>query len=272
MKNKIILFIGLIICVMSVFVLLNPSNANTSIINISEKVNSIYETNILLKNDSLKSNVYYPIPTDIDYISFRNVCNFFNVNTNFSQTGNYFKFENPEATAYYYFKNGQFQYKNLNKETKHTPLTQSQLLYASKIFFEESLLPINYSKSQIIKENDNYRIKFINTLDGIDNYSFNNNILMDKYGNTLELNYYFIEFKKMDSKKTLSMHQCYNNLPIDLTEATPININNIELVYVLEDSLVQTAYKFDSKDTNDNFYEIYIKNTIYLEKTISLKF
>lgn len=264
MKTKY-LFYALIPCALFALMLIfapklnRPTNIATSL----ETVNTIYKTDIPLKNDYFTSNVYYPTHMEMDSLSFRNICNFFNINTNLTETDNYYKFENTTSTAYFYFKNGLFQYANLDKKTKYTKLSEIELLDLSKKYFEESMLPLNYGKSEIVKENDNYRIKFINTLDGIDNYSFNNNILIDKYGNIIELNYYFIEFQKVDRKKTMSMKECFNNLPTTLNNSKILTINDIQLTYILEDSLVQTAYKFDIKDDSDNFYEIYVKNTIY---------
>lgn len=267
MKNKNNIILGLLICIpifISFFYLRpNLNSVETSIERSNEQVKSIYSTNKALKNDTFTTNIYYPELMEMDYLEFRNICNFFNLNTNFVETENFYKFENPKSNVYFYFKNGLLQYKNVNRENKYKELSQNELIDLSQKYLDECMLPLNYVKCRISKENDNYRIMFINSLDGIDNYSFNNNILIDKYGNVLELNYYFVEFKKIDRKKTISMKECFYNLPTDIKSNMTFKISDIELVYIYENSIIQTAYRFDTRDENDNFYEIYVKNTIY---------
>lgn len=106
-------------------------------------------------------------------------------------------------------------------------------------------------KPQIInikKNSSACKIKFYDTLDAIKNLSFCNEIEFDKNLNLQSIKYFNVEYKKIGSCKIKSVAQAIKELPMETKNY--IELTKCELVYIYDESIIQSAYFFEGVCNN----------------------
>lgn len=176
--------------------------------------------------------------------------------------------EDDEQRLIVFKDQGIIKYNRLtHKDTNiNTKIPKEKAIESVMEFIETLNLTCNHQKS-IVEDIPNqrmYHIRFINTLEGILNYSYCTKANINYSGEILDLECYQLIYKARQTVPVKSIKQAYDELikiPID-GENLEIDIKQAELVYTLnpenENILVEPAYRFFGEIGGGGTFEYFI--------------
>lgn len=261
----VFLFSVIIGIALNLFVMPNRITSNiykTVYLDLQEEIrNKIYNLNFTLNdNTSYNVNTYFINRKETTQKELNYYSEMFGVTENFTDEKYKYVYTN-ENTIVEIMKNiNMLKYTNKilkNNDTKK--ITSKDSINIIIEFLSINKIQLNYDEITVKHKNNKYEINFIKKVGNLKDYSFVNNAIIDEYGNILSIEYYFIEYKKLKSLKVKSAKEAFQELPLDLYENTFINLNECNLVYFYEDSIVQPAYLFKGIASDGKPYEYFIK-------------
>jgi len=130
------------------------------------------------------------------------------------------------------------------------PADDTSLIARSISAIEDCHLPVNYEEAVVEQDNGGYSVKFIARLGDLKNEAFENEVYFDENGRFTGFRYYYNEYEKIDSLPVISEK--------DARIEGGAGITGCELVYRLDENVVQPAYKFTGAD-----FEAYVDASKY---------
>jgi hypothetical protein len=241
-------------------------NNTFPIVHNKKQLNKIYTLNFEMDTEKTKkSKIYIPrfnINTfdEADYFA-----NIFEMDKPFTENEEYFKFLNSsgELTVFKFINLVTFENNILNYFSEEKVTSEKEAASIAENFMLNNFMYIKFNKVEVEESNDIYNVKFLNTLDNLSNHSFNSNVLVDRHGNILRMDYFYVDFDKLNNITLKSMDKAYLELPIDFNNKIEIVLNSCNLVYIFENSIVQPAYHFLGKNSNDERFDCYVKASIF---------
>ncbi len=95
-------------------------------------------------------------------------------------------------------------------------------------------------------------VSFVTMLDGMKNYAVMSQVTMNEVGDVLECLYYFGSYERLGTRPQKSVEQAISELP--KTDCRII-LEECQLVYFYENSIVQPAYLFIGKEEGGQLFE-----------------
>ena len=130
-------------------------------------------------------------------------------------------------------------------------------------FVEEIGLEIDYEEVKVVNYDGMYNVKFVEYINGIPSASFNTNVDVDKYGNIVGVNYFYVDYEKISTVNTKSVEDACLGLPINYPENFEIGLYYCELVYIYKNSIIQPAYLFKGTTSGGKYFEYYVSASVY---------
>jgi len=112
----------------------------------------------------------------------------------------------------------------------------------AKDFVNEHLFLKNPFESTVDRIEDGIIVTFIENLGKIPNKAFPTIIIMDNYGNITSAEHFYFEYEEILRADLITPHTAISLLPRN--HIGKIRINNYELIYIFENSILQPTYIF----------------------------
>ncbi|WP_058486243.1 hypothetical protein [Defluviitalea phaphyphila] len=226
---------------------------------------AIYDLNIPLKNymishmkiykaRGIKNNV-----EDVEYYMKK-----LNIKGTIQETPTEFKISNKNVELILSKNDGLIQYKNYDSKKEDNKITKEKAIENAINFIKTLNLNCNYQKILVedIFYKNIYQIRFVNTLEGILNYSYYTKVDISYGGEILNIEHYKLIYEPIKSIEIKSIKKAYNELKqIPLEENIQIDIKKIDLVYVLNsknENTIEPAYRFFGETNKGNSFEYFI--------------
>lgn len=230
-----------------------------------KKVRSIYTINFdNNKNYYGYINVYKTRFNPPQYDIANYYSQLFNVKDNFVETDEYYAYLENGIKLYIYKDINLVKYQNNNISLNNTVKVNTETaVLKAKEFFKENYINLTYEEAFVEYDSGLYHISFVGRLNNLKNFAFKNNVTMDKYGNILDIKYYYNTYENIGKAKIMSVNEAFYNLPIDFDHNKKIYIYNFQLVYLYENSILQPAYFFQGKFLDGNIFESFVIASVY---------
>lgn len=229
------------------------------------KVNSIYNVGFNAnKNYYGYINVYQPTFNPINYQLAHYYSYLFKIQEKFIETNEYYAFYEDNKSLYVYklINLVKYQDNNINFNNKEQ-ISKSTAILKAEEFFEKSSLNLAYEETFVEYKDGYYYISFIERFNNLKNFGFYNKVVMDSYGNILNVEYYYNSYENIGAFKIMSVNEAFYKLPVDMDTNEEIYLNNVQLVYIYENSILQPAYFFKGKFEDGRVYKTFVKAAIY---------
>ncbi len=226
------------------------------------KMNAVYDVNFpMSKTPSGTISCYVPRFKETSFGKIKYLADCLGTGGEFSEDDDayYFSGEGGSLKVYKYFgrltytaEPGALAEPGAPSAQAKLPTTEAAVELAAS-FIENNYLLLNYEEAKVNFDGNVYEVLFINRIGNIKNYSFNNTVTLDEYGNVLGLDYYFLTFERISAFKIKSMTAAFAELPVDFEDGTvdaselPIDLKRCQLVYIYENSVIQPAYLFEGE-------------------------
>lgn len=163
---------------------------------------------------------------------------------------------------------GLIQYKNFTNENKeiNRKISSEKAIEEVLHFIDELNLSCHHQKA-IVEDISNkhiYQIRFVNTLEGISNYSYCTNADVSYEGEILRLECYKFIYKPRGIVSIRSMKDAYKELiriPVD-EKNIQVDIKKAELIYFSREGsdelMVEPAYRFSGETDKGGIFEYFI--------------
>lgn len=231
-----------------------------------KNLDNIYSSNFELKNFKNKKPKIFMPKFDINTLEEADFfATLFNLK-NHVDTEDYFKYSNKQESLKVFKYINLITYEKNNKDKNYNKdiINKDESISLLIDFMEERFLPITYSDIIVDdKKNDIYEIKFLSEIDGINNHAFNTSGVVSSFGEILNLNYFYLDLQKIDICNIKSIDEAYLELPVDSLNNLKIDIQEVDLVYIYENSIIQPAYYFKGKKPDGELFEHYVKASLY---------
>lgn len=228
------------------------------------KVNSIYNIGFdTSKNYYGYVNVYQPTYNPPNYQLALYYSYLFKIYQEFVETNEYYAFYEDNKSLYVYKTINLVKYQNNYITYNKEKINQSDAILKAEEFFENYSLNLVYEEAYVEYKDGYYYISFIERFNNIKNFGFYNKVVMDSYGNILNVEYYYNSYENIGDFRIMSVNEAFYKLPIDMHTNDQIYLNDVQLVYIYENSILQPAYFFQGKFEDGRVYEAFIKASIY---------
>lgn len=239
----------------------------TGMLNITPRV--VYDLNIRLENHMITRMKTYEaqgIKNTVKDVEFYG--NKLDIKNNIEETPLEFIIEDAHKQLTVSKDKGIIQYKNLIKEKREivTKIGREEAIKRVMYFIEDLNLTCNHQKSIVEEVPDKkiFKVRFINTLEGILNYSYCTKADVSYSGEILYLECHQLIYQPREIVPIKSIKEAYEELtkiPIDGENIT-IDIQKAELVYILETNnkkfIVKPAYRFFGEINKESTFEYFI--------------
>ena len=146
---------------------------------------------------------------------------------------------------------------NFTQDTKrNTPINQVDALKRAEKVVKEIFPNDNFEILSSKSTNDSYSINFVGRFNNLKDFSNPITIVLDKFGNILSVDGEHRTYEQYNRVQIRSVQRAKYDLPTNL-EST-VDIRNVNLVYVLENELLQPAYLFTGNFSNGDLFEHFI--------------
>lgn len=230
-----------------------------------EKFNDIYVINSnILKNEYNNLNVYAIKSNKISLEDAKKKAILMGVDIFIGENEDYYIFCKDNKRIYIFKSINLIKFENNfnNKDISDSISLESAVKIAEQ-FFNDNLLDNNYEEAVVEYNNKNYNVSFISRINNIKNYAIKNSVLLDSFGNIISANYYNVKYEKLRSFPIKFIKDAYYDLPINFEKGIKIYLEEIELVYIYENSIVQPAYFFKGITNTNQKFESFVKASIY---------
>ncbi|MDR0999193.1 MAG: hypothetical protein LBL96_00060 [Clostridiales bacterium] len=159
----------------------------------------------------------------------------------------------------------QIHYDNYSSAVNNEPISGDQAaIDIAQAFFRERMFQLFYEEAQVYRDDARYQILFVSRLSNLKNYAFANRLEMDMRGNIISADYFTVQSDKVGDCKTLSMAEAFDLLPpLSLDNEETVRLQNCQLVYIYDESIIQPAYYFQGLATEDRTFECYVKAAVF---------
>lgn len=210
-------------------------------------------------------NCYIPVYDETDISTVRIYADVFRMRGECEETDEAYIYsgDNGTLTVYKHIRHLRYEAPDHADTPVIAPLlTDPDIIERATAFMDSHFLSWTYEEARLFFDGQEYTVTYIDRIGNIKNYAFNNVITLDAYGRVIRADYYFIKYERLSACRIKSMREAFDELPQSLPEGIHVNLNNGQLVYTYENSIVQPAYFFEGEASGGKTFECFVKAAV----------
>lgn len=226
-----------------------------------KKRNEMYDVNFILDNkESFNINTYFINRNETTESELEYYSEMFGVTDNLVTEKDKYVFSSETATLEIMKNVNMVRYTNkVLKGKNENKISRMDSVDIVNEFLNINNIQFNYEEIVVNYKDNKYEVNFLKELGNIKNFSFVNSAIVDQQGNILNIEYYFVKYKKLRNLKIKSMREAFFEMPLDFDDQFLVELEECELVYFYKDSIVQPAYLFTGATSDGKAFECFIK-------------